>query len=233
TSLATDIISNTIPDNLKVAFFTLEMSKEQVVNKIISQNLEIPAQRIKKWDLSFQEKEDVQNFKSQILDSNIKINFKPGINIVQMKRSLRRLVSKIGPLDLIVIDYLQLMGTYGKYESKEKAVSDISKGLKEVAREFKCPVIALSQLNRKPEERKGDHKPIMSDLRESGAIEQDADIIIFLYREDYYKKDTENQGVTEGIISKNRQGPTGSFYLQFIKEYTHFENSTFQNDGSF
>lgn len=235
TSLVCDIVNSTIMANKRVAIFTLEMTKEQIVAKMMSQNLAINANDIKRGNLSESQRMSVNQFKQMIAGSNVKINAKPGISPQQMRRSLRRLAAQIGDLDLIVVDYMQLMsGNSLKSENRQQEMTTISRELKGMAKIFDAPLIAVSQLSRKPEERKStDYRPLMSDLRESGSLEQDADIIAFLYREDYYNKHSDNPGLTEIIVAKNRNGPVDTCYLQFIKEYTHFEASTVSTQTNF
>ncbi|MFA5577272.1 MAG: DnaB-like helicase C-terminal domain-containing protein, partial [Tissierellaceae bacterium] len=144
------------------------------------------------------------------------------ISLMEMKAKSRRLKIEKG-LDLILIDYLQLMQMEGRTENRQQEISAISRGLKALAKEMECPVVALSQLSRAPELR-ADHRPILSDLRESGAIEQDADVVLFLYRDDYYNEDSEKKNIGELIIAKHRNGPTGNLDLVFKKEFTKFVN---------
>lgn len=146
-----------------------------------------------------------------------------GMNPTDLRGRARRLKRQVGKLGLIVIDYIQLMGSTRQNENRATEVSEISRSLKALARELEVPIIALSQLSRKVEERT-DKRPMMSDLRESGAIEQDADVILMMYREDYYKPDTPDKGMAEVIIGKQRNGPTGTVSLAFLGEYTRFEN---------
>jgi replicative DNA helicase len=153
---------------------------------------------------------------------NIFIDDTAGISLMEMKAKCRRLKIEKG-LDLILVDYLQLMQLEGRQESRQQEISAISRGLKALAKEMECPVIALSQLSRAPELR-SDHRPILSDLRESGAIEQDADVVLFLYRDEYYNKETELKNIGELIIAKHRNGPTGSIELVWKGEYTKFLN---------
>jgi replicative DNA helicase len=145
------------------------------------------------------------------------------LTIMEMRAKCRRLKAEHG-LDMIIVDYLQLMSGYGKVENRVQEISGISRGLKALAKELEVPVIALSQLSRAPEQRQGDHRPQLSDLRESGSIEQDADVVMFIYREEVYKPDEENQGKAELIIAKQRNGPTGIVKLAFLRQYTKFEN---------
>jgi replicative DNA helicase len=142
---------------------------------------------------------------------------------MEMRAKARRLKAEHG-LDLIIVDYLQLMSGYGKVENRVQEISGISRGLKSLAKELEVPVIALSQLSRAPEQRQGDHRPQLSDLRESGSIEQDADVVMFIFREEVYKPDDENMGKAELIIAKQRNGPTGVVKLAFLRQFTKFEN---------
>ncbi len=160
---------------------------------------------------------------STISNYNVYIDDTASITLFEMMSKCRRLKMERG-LDLIIIDYLQLMSGAGKNESRQQEISDISRGLKAMARELDCPVVALSQLSRAPELR-NDHRPIMSDLRESGAIEQDADVVMMLYRDEYYNKDeSDKKGITEVIITKQRNGPVGTVELAWISQYTKFGN---------
>ena len=154
--------------------------------------------------------------------ANIFIDDTAGISLIEMKAKCRRLKLEKG-LDLIVIDYLQLMQSEGRQENRQQEISAISRGLKALAKEMDCPVVALSQLSRAPELR-SDHRPILSDLRESGAIEQDADVVMFLYRDDYYHEDSDKKNIGEVIIAKHRNGPTGTVELVWKKEFTKFLN---------
>ena len=147
----------------------------------------------------------------------------PGLSVLEMRAKTRRLAAEQKKLDLIVVDYLQLMSGGKRTESRQQEVSQISRELKALAKEMQVPVIALSQLSRAPEAR-NPPRPMMSDLRESGSIEQDADVVAFIYREDYYNETEENKGLAELIISKQRNGPTGSVKMAFLKEFTRFEN---------
>jgi replicative DNA helicase len=156
-------------------------------------------------------------------NAKIFIDDTPGISVLEMRAKARRLAAEQKKIDLIVVDYLQLMSGSKRSESRQQEVSQISRELKALAKELNVPVIALSQLSRAPEAR-NPPKPLMSDLRESGSIEQDADVVAFIYREEYYKPSDENAGLAEVIISKQRNGPTGTVKLAFLKEFTRFEN---------
>ena len=145
------------------------------------------------------------------------------LTVMEMRAKCRRLKAERG-LDLIIVDYLQLMSGYGRVENRVQEISGISRGLKSLAKELEVPVIALSQLSRAPEQRQGDHRPQLSDLRESGSIEQDADLVMFIYREEVYKQDPECEGKADLIVSKQRNGPIGVVKLAFLKQFTKFEN---------
>jgi replicative DNA helicase len=161
----------------------------------------------------------------ELSQAKIFIDDTAGISLLEMRAKCRRLKAEHG-LDMVVVDYLQLMsGGKARYENRQQEISSISRGLKGLAKELDIPVVALSQLSRAPEQRTGDHRPQLSDLRESGSIEQDADLVAFIFREELYKKDDpEKEGLAEVIIGKQRNGPIGSVELAFIKEYTRFEN---------
>jgi len=159
----------------------------------------------------------------RLSQAKIFIDDTAGLSVLEMRAKARRLAAEQKKLDLIVVDYLQLMSAGGRIESRQQEVSKISRELKALAKELQVPVIALSQLSRAPEAR-NPPRPLMSDLRESGSIEQDADVVAFIYREDYYHETDENKGMSELIISKQRNGPTGTVKLAFLKEFTRFEN---------
>jgi replicative DNA helicase len=156
-------------------------------------------------------------------EARIFIDDTPGISVLEMRAKTRRLATEQKQLDLVVVDYMQLMSGSRRTESRQQEVSQISRELKGLAKELNVPVVALSQLSRAPEAR-NPPKPMMSDLRESGSIEQDADVVAFIYRDDYYKPSEENAGIAEILISKQRNGPTGTIKLAFLKEFTRFEN---------
>lgn len=205
-----------------VAFFSLEMSQEQLVQRILCQISHIDSQKLRTGQLNSDEEwTRLTDACDKLYQAPIYIDDTPGISVAEMRSKARRLKSEHG-LDLIVVDYLQLMQGRNA-ESRQQEISEISRSLKALARELKVPLIALSQLSRSVESRQ-DKRPMLSDLRESGALEQDADIVSFLYREDYYDKETENQHVTEVILAKHRNGPVGSIKLYFKGEYTLFLN---------
>ena len=223
TALGINIATHSaLKSNAKVAIFSLEMSKEQLVQRVISATSHVDLQKIISGNLSDDEWLKVVDSMGPLSQMNIFIDDTAGISLMEMKAKCRRLKIEKG-LDLILVDYLQLMQLEGRQESRQQEISAISRGLKALAKEMECPVIALSQLSRAPELR-SDHRPILSDLRESGAIEQDADVVLFLYRDEYYNKETELKNIGELIIAKHRNGPTGSIELVWKGEYTKFLN---------
>ncbi|HAE92792.1 MAG TPA: replicative DNA helicase [Tissierella sp.] len=223
TAISVNIVTNAaLKANAKVAVFSLEMSKEQLVQRMISATAHVDLQKIISGRLSEEEWIQVINAMGPLSQAEIFIDDTAGISLMEMKAKCRRLKIEKG-LDLVMIDYLQLMQLDGRQESRQQEISAISRGLKALAKEMECPVIALSQLSRAPELRT-DHRPILSDLRESGAIEQDADVVLFLYRDEYYHEDSEKKNIGEVIIAKHRNGPTGSLELVFKKEFTKFVN---------
>lgn len=208
-----------------VALFSLEMSKEQLVTRMLSSEAHINAHRFRTGHLMNNEWERLAGAISTLGEAKIFIDDTPGISALEVRAKARRLAAEQKQLDLIVIDYLQLMGSAAgrRNENRQQEVSQISRELKALAKELDVPVLALSQLSRAPEAR-SPPKPLMSDLRESGSIEQDADVVAFIYREDYYKETDENKGLAELILAKQRNGPTGTVKLAFLKEFTRFEN---------
>jgi len=208
--------------NLPVAIFSLEMSKEQLVNRMFSLESNVDAQKLRTGQMADQEWARLIEGASTIARSNLMIDDTPGISISELRSKCRKLKMEKG-LSMIIIDYLQLMSGSGRSDSRQQEISDISRSLKAVARELSVPVLALSQLSRAVEQRP-DHRPMLSDLRESGAIEQDADVVMFIYRDDYYNHDTDKKGVSEIIIAKQRNGPIGTVELAWLPEYTKFAN---------
>ena len=211
-------------ENKSVAIFSLEMSKEQLVNRLFSLESQVDAQLLRTGNLKDSDWEKLIEGAGIIGKSNLIIDDTPGISISELRSKCRKYKLEKG-LDIIIIDYLQLMTgrVGGRSESRQQEISDISRSLKGLARELNVPVIALSQLSRAVEQRP-DHRPMMSDLRESGAIEQDADVVMFIYRDDYYNKDTEMKNVAEIIIAKQRNGPIGTVNLTWLPNYTKFAN---------
>ncbi len=208
--------------NQTVAIFSLEMSKEQLVNRMFSLESSVDAQKLRTGQLNDQEWERLIESAGTIGKSNLIIDDTPGISIAELRSKCRKYKLEHN-LGIVMIDYLQLMSGSGKSDSRQQEISDISRSLKSIARELSVPVIALSQLSRAVEQRP-DHRPMLSDLRESGAIEQDADVVMFIYRDDYYNHDTDKKGVSEIIIAKQRNGPIGTVELAWLPEYTKFAN---------
>ena len=207
-----------------VAFFSLEMSKEQLVQRMLCSEGGIDSQRLRTGQLEDADWDRLINTADRVSKASIYIDDTAGINVMDLRSKARRLKAEHG-LDLIVIDYLQLMQgrSKGGDNSRQQEISEISRSLKALARELDVPVVALSQLSRSVESRTV-KKPMLSDLRESGSLEQDADIVMFLYREDYYDQETEKKNITEVMISKHRNGPIGSIELFFQKEFTKFRD---------
>ncbi len=229
TAFALNIALNAaIKEKKRVALFDLEMSKESLVNRLFAMQSKVDAKKLRTGDLNTAEWEMLSAGAAEVAKSFIVIDDNAGITPAELRSKCRKLQLEKG-LDMIIIDYLQLMTNGGKTDSRQQEVSDISRSLKLLARELNVPVVALSQLSRKVEERT-DKRPMLSDLRESGAIEQDADVVMFLYREDYYKKDTENTNVTEVIIAKQRNGPVGTVKLAWLPEFMLFKNLTKGNN---
>ena len=216
--------------NKTVAIFSLEMSKEQLVNRLFSLESYVDAQLLRTGNLKDSDWEKLIEGAGIIGRSNLIIDDTPGISISEMRSKCRKYKLEHN-LELIIIDYLQLMSgsVGGRSESRQQEISDISRSLKALARELHVPVISLSQLSRAVEQRP-DHRPMLSDLRESGAIEQDADVVMFIYRDDYYNKDTEHVNEAEIIIAKQRNGPIGTVTLTWLPQYTKFANSQRKQD---
>lgn len=208
--------------NKHVAIFSLEMSKEQLMNRLLSMESKVDSQSMRNGNLKDEDWGKLIESAGVIGDSNLMIDDTPGISIRELRSKCRKFKLESG-LDIIMIDYLQLMSGSGKSDSRQQEISDISRSLKGLARELNVPVIALSQLSRAVEQRP-DHRPMLSDLRESGAIEQDADVVMFIYRDDYYNKDTDMKNIAEIIIAKQRNGPIGTINLVWLPQYTKFGN---------
>ncbi len=212
-----------------VGVFSLEMSHQQLFQRMLCSEARIDSHRLRTGHVSKDDWSRIAQCYTKLADAPMYIDDTPGIGIMEMRAKSRRLKLE-RKLDLIVVDYLQLMQGRGRAESRQQEISEISRSLKELAKELKVPVVALSQLSRAPEQRgTGDKRPQLSDLRESGAIEQDADVVMFLFREEVYKKDDpELRGKAELIIGKQRNGPTGTVDLNFIREFTAFVNPEFR-----
>ncbi|HHY28658.1 MAG TPA: replicative DNA helicase [Desulfitobacterium dehalogenans] len=208
--------------NVPVALFSLEMSKEQLVQRMLCSEAMVDQQRVRTGDLLDTDWPKLTRAVGPLSEAEIFIDDTVGISLAELRSKARRLKMEHG-LGLIVIDYLQLMSLGRRAESRQQEVAQISRGLKGIARELNVPVIALSQLNRGVEQRQ-DKRPIMSDLLESGAIEADADVISFIYRDEYYNPESDKKGIAEIIIAKHRNGPVGSVELGYLKEFTKFVN---------
>ena len=205
-----------------VMIFSLEMSKEQLGQRLLAMQARVEIQKLKQGDLDRKDWDRITMALDELNNTKIVIDDTPGISIMEMRNKCRRLKAEQG-LDLVVVDYLQLMSLQGKTDNRQQEISTISRNLKLLASEIECPVIVLSQLSRAPEQRQ-DHRPVLSDLRESGSIEQDADIVIFLYRDDYYNENTDKPGVCEVNIAKHRSGPTDKVELTWVSRYTKFSD---------
>jgi replicative DNA helicase len=210
-----------------VGIFSLEMSKEQLVLRLLCGEGRVDMHKLRSGFLSEKDWARLIQAVSNLSEAKIFIDDSPGLSVSEMRAKARRLKLEHG-LDLLVVDYLQLMQGRGRFENRTQEIAGISRAMKGLAKELDIPIVALSQLSRAPEAR-GDHRPQLSDLRESGALEQDADVVVFIYREEEYGSTPENKGVAELIIGKQRNGPTGTVKLAFIKEYTRFENLEWQH----
>jgi replicative DNA helicase len=214
------------------AIFSLEMSKAQLAQRMLCAEARINMHSLRSGKLPHKELPKLSIAAGPLSEAPLFIDDSPGITILEVRAKARRLKAQQN-IGLIIIDYLQLMGSVGKVENRQQEISQISRSLKGIAKELDVPVIALSQLSRAVEQRGGDHRPQLSDLRESGAIEQDADVVMFVYREEVYSKDDESKkGLAEIIIGKQRNGPIGSANLSFISDYARFENLTMQREES-
>lgn len=212
-----------VRDHVPVAIFSLEMSKEQLVNRMLCAEALVEAQKVRTGELNSDDWSKLVESMGVLSEAPIYIDDTPGITAMEIRAKCRRLKIEKG-LGLVVIDYLQLMSGSGRSDSRQQEISEISRSLKAIAREIEAPVIALSQLSRACEAR-SDHRPMLSDLRESGAIEQDADLVAFLYRDEYYfPEKTEKKNQAELIIAKQRNGPTGTVNLTWLGQYTKFAN---------
>ncbi len=219
-NIATNVATKT---DQNVAIFSLEMGAEQLVMRMLSSVGNINSQNLRTGNLTDEDWKKLTMAMGTLSNSGIFIDDTPGIRVADIRAKCRRLKQEHG-LGMVIIDYLQLIqGNRRNVENRQQEVSEISRSLKELARELEVPVIALSQLSRSVEQRQ-DKRPMMSDIRESGSIEQDADIVAFLYRDDYYDKETENKNIIEIIIAKQRNGPTGTIQLAFAKEFNKFVN---------
>ena len=229
TALVLNILQNVVLDQDQcAAMFSLEMSNEMIMNRLLSQTSHVDAQRIRSGDLSDSDWDMLLESAEKIGRSKLIIDDTPGISVPEMRSKCRKIKLE-HDLKLIVIDYLQLMSASGRRsENRQQEITEISRGLKALAREMNVPVIALSQLSRAPDSR-SDHRPMLSDLRESGSIEQDADVVMFIYRDEYYnKEESKSKGITELIVAKQRNGPIDKVELVWLPQYTKFANMSRQ-----
>ncbi len=221
TALALNIAQHVaIRDQKAVAIFSLEMSKEQLVNRLLAMESGVDSRLIRNGNLADADWEELIAASDKVAKSKLIIDDTPGISVSELRSKCRRFKLEQG-VELIILDYLQLMSASRRSDSRQQEISDISRALKQIARELDVPVLALSQLSRQVEQR-DDHRPRLSDLRESGAIEQDADVVLFIYRDDYYNKDSDIKGIAEINIAKQRNGPTGTFNLIWMEQSTRF-----------
>ncbi|MPM20598.1 Replicative DNA helicase [bioreactor metagenome] len=225
TAFSLNLVQNAaLKGDASVAVFSLEMSKEQLVQRMLSAQANVELKKLKTGKLGENDWPRIIDAMAVLSNAKIYIDDTPGIKISELRSKCRKLKIEQG-LDLILIDYLQLMEGEGNNESRQQEISKISRSLKIIAKELNCPVVALSQLSRAPEQR-ADHRPMLSDLRESGAIEQDADIVMFLYRDEYYHPDSERKNIGEVIIAKNRHGETGAVELVWLGEVQKFADKS-------
>ncbi|MFN2442419.1 MAG: replicative DNA helicase [Thermoanaerobaculia bacterium] len=206
-----------------VGIFSLEMSKEQLGLRLLSSQANVSSHLIRSGFLSEKNWQDWISASSRLARSKIFVDDTATIDLIEMRAKARRLKREHG-IDMLMVDYLQLINSRGRTESRNQEISQISRGLKALAKELDIPLLSLSQLSRRPEQRAGDHRPQLADLRESGSIEQDADVVFFIYRDEVYNKETEDKGIAEIIISKQRNGPIGDFKLVFRNDITKFFN---------
>ena len=235
TAFAMNIAENAaVLDGKVVGVFSLEMSREALLMRMLASCAQVDSKNLRQGFLTKDDMRKLTHAMEQLMQAKLFIDDTPGISVSEMRAKARRLKQQEG-LDLLIVDYLQLMSAVpvgGKrFENRTQEVSAISRGLKAIAKELKVPVIALSQLSRAPESRGGDHRPQLADLRESGSIEQDADLVAFIFREEVYKKDDPDlDGIAEIIIAKQRNGPIDTVKMAFIKKYTRFENLAMDSD---
>jgi len=208
---------------MPVGIFSLEMSRQQLLMRFLCGESMVDAHKVRTGYLDKDDFRQLIDALATVTRSPLFIDDSSSLTIMEMRAKCRRLKAEHG-LGLVIVDYLQLMSSYGRVENRVQEISQISRGLKGLAKELEIPVLALSQLSRAPEQRQGDHRPQLSDLRESGSIEQDADVVMFIYREEVYKKEEGNEGKADIIIAKQRNGPIGTINLAFLKQYTKFEN---------
>ena len=223
TTFALNIVEHAaLRENKSVVVFSLEMSKEQLAYKLLCSEANVDMLKLRTGALDDKDWENIAMAAGPLSKEKIYIDDTAGVTVMEMRSKCRRLKMEYG-IDLIVIDYLQLMSGGAGSDNRQQEVSEISRSIKALAKEMECPVIALSQLSRAPEQR-ADHRPMLSDLRESGSIEQDADVVMFLYRDEYYNKETEDKNIGECIMAKQRNGPVGTVKLAWLGQYSKFGN---------
>ncbi len=225
TSFALNVAQHVaIREGRSVGFFSLEMSKEQIGFRVLCSEADVDAKKVRDGYASKEAMQRLVLAQTKVHGANFFLDDSAALAVPEMRAKAQRLKREKG-LDLLVVDYLQLMMGHGRFDNRTQEVSQISRGLKLLAKELRVPVIALSQLSRQPEQRKGElRKPQLADLRDSGSIEQDADVVVFLYREELYDRDTERKGIADVIIAKQRNGPTGAFPLVFLADHMSFAN---------
>ncbi len=225
TSLALNIAQHVaFREARSVGFFSLEMSKEQIGFRVLCSEADVDAKKVRDGYASREATVRLVTAQAKIAGANFFLDDSAALSVPEMRAKAQRLKREKG-LDLIIVDYLQLMMGHGRFDNRTQEVSQMSRGLKLLAKELHVPIIALSQLSRQPEQRKGElRKPQLADLRDSGSIEQDADVVVFLYREELYDRDTERKGIADVIIAKQRNGPTGDFPLVFLADHMTFAN---------
>lgn len=233
TALALNIGQHIATRNrLPVAIFSLEMSKESLLTRMVCAAARVDQQKFRAGYLSSEERRALQVAMSELVEAPLYLDDSAGANLMDIHSKLRRLQAE-SRLGLVIIDYLQLMSGRGRFENRNAEVSSLSRGLKLLSKELRVPFLVLSQLSRAPETRQGDHRPQLSDLRESGSIEQDADMVFFVFREEYYKPDREDiRGLADLILAKQRNGPVGKIPLVFLRQFTKFENRTSDLDDT-
>ncbi len=236
TAFAMNIAENAaVIDGKVVGVFSLEMSREALLMRMLASHAQVDSKDLRQGFLTKEDMRKLTRATEELTQSRLYIDDTPGISVSEMRAKARRLKQQEKRLDMVIVDYLQLMSAVpigGKrFENRTQEVSAISRGLKALAKELRVPVVALSQLSRAPESRGGDHRPQLSDLRESGSIEQDADVVAFIFREEVYKRDDPDlDGMAEIIVAKQRNGPTDTLKMAFIKRYTRFENLAGESD---
>jgi replicative DNA helicase len=224
TALCLNIATHAAVENFGVAIFSLEMSRDQLVQRLITAEGRVDSQRVRQGSLRDSDFTNLARAAGVLQSCPIWVDDTPSITLLEMRSKARRLKAE-NDIKMVVVDYLQLMRSPEYAENRVQEISDISRSLKALARELEVPVVALSQLSRASEQRGGERKPILSDLRDSGAIEQDADLVLFIHRPEYYDREDEaKKGLAEIMLAKNRNGPTGDVHLRFNREYTRFDS---------